>query len=136
MNPRISVITLGVADVAQARDFYSDGLGWPVHQDLGDWVCFILGGGSTAFALYPWAELAEDAGRPPEGSGFRGVVLAYNVRSEDRVDAVLAEAERAGGSIVKPGRETPWGGYSGYFADPDDYLWEVATGATQLPFAE
>jgi len=64
------------------------------------------------------------------------VTLAYNVRSEERVDAVLAEAERAGGTIVKPGRRTSWGGYSGYFSDPDGYLWEVATGATQLPFAE
>jgi len=63
-------------------------------------------------------------------------VFAYNVRSEERVDEVLAEAARAGGTITRPARRTAWGGYSGYFADPEGYLWEVATGATQLPFAE
>ena len=73
---------------------------------------------------------------PADGSGFRGSTLAYVVRSRERVDAVLAEAERAGGKVVKPARRASWGGYSGYFADPDDYLWEVAAGATQLPFAE
>jgi uncharacterized protein len=71
-----------------------------------------------------------------DGNGFRGVTFAYNVRSEDRVDGVLAEAERAGAAIVQPARRTDWGGYSGYFTDPDGYLWEVATGATQLPFSE
>ena len=136
MNPHVSVITLGVRDLARARRFYADDLGWPVQQEDDNWVCFLLGGGSTAFALYPWDELAEDAGVPPEGSGFRGVTLAYIARSEERVDAVLAEAERAGGSVVQPARQTSWGGYSGYFADPEGYLWEVASGATQLPFAE
>ena len=69
-------------------------------------------------------------------AGFRGITLAYNVRSEDRVDAVLAESERAGGRIVRPARRASWGGYSGYFSDPEGYLWEVATGATKLPFSE
>jgi uncharacterized protein len=73
---------------------------------------------------------------PAEGTGFRGVTLAYNVHSEKRVDEVIAEAENAGAAIVRPPRRTSWGGYSGYFADPEGYLWEVATGATQLPFAE
>ena len=73
---------------------------------------------------------------PAEGSGFRGVTFAYNVRSEERVDALLAETEAAGGRILQPARRTEWGGYSGYFADPEGYLWEVATGATQVPFAE
>ena len=73
---------------------------------------------------------------PAQGTGFRGVTLAYTVRSEERVDEVLAEAERAGGQVVKPARRASWGGYSGYFADPEGYLWEVATGATQLPFSE
>jgi uncharacterized protein len=72
----------------------------------------------------------------PEGSGFRGVTLAYVVRSGERVDEVLAEAEAAGGTIVKPAQQAAWGGYSGYFADPEGYLWEIASGATQLPFAE
>ena len=136
MKPHVSVITLGVRDFARARKFYAESLGWPVQQEDHNWVCFILGGDSTAFTLYPWDELAEDARVSPEGEGFRGVTLAYNVRSRERVDEVLAEAERAGGTIVKPAQQTAWGGYSGYFADPEGYLWEVATGATKLPFAE
>jgi catechol 2,3-dioxygenase-like lactoylglutathione lyase family enzyme len=136
VNPNVSVITLGVHDLARAREFYADRLGWQVHQEDDNWVCFLLGGESTALALYPWDELAEDARVPAEGSGFRGVTLAYNARSQERVDELLAEAERAGGTIVKPAEPTSWGGYGGYFADPEGYLWEVATGATKLPFAE
>jgi uncharacterized protein len=136
MKPHISVITLGVRDLARAREFYVERLGWPVQQEDDNWVCILLGSGDTAFALYPWNELAEDARVPPDGDGFRGVTLAYNVRSQERVDEVLAEAEAAGGSIVKPAQPTFWGGYGGYFSDPEGYLWEVATGATQLPFAE
>jgi uncharacterized protein len=136
MNPHVSVITLGVRDFDRAKRFYSEGLGWPIQQEQDDWVCFGLADGSSALALYPWDAFADDAGVAPDGSGFRGVSFAYNVRSEDRVDAVLAEAERAGGAIVQPVRRTEWGGYSGYFADPEGHLWEVATGATQLPFSE
>jgi catechol 2,3-dioxygenase-like lactoylglutathione lyase family enzyme len=136
MKPHVSAITLGVKDVNRAKEFYRDGLGWPIQQEVDDWVCFILGDGSSALTLYPWVELANDAGVAADGSGFRGVTLAYNVRSEARVDAVLAEAERAGGAIIQPARRTEWGGYSGYFADPDGHLWEVATGSTQLPFSE
>jgi len=136
MNAQVSIITLGVRDLGRAKTFYADRLGWPVHAEEGDWVCFILVGGSTAFALYPWDLLAEDADVAADGRGFRGVTLAYNVRTEERVDEVLAEAKRAGGSIVKPARRAEWGGYSGYFADPDGHLWEVATGATKLPVAE
>jgi catechol 2,3-dioxygenase-like lactoylglutathione lyase family enzyme len=135
MNPHVSVITLGVRDLRRAKGFY-EGLGWPIQQEEYNWVCFSLGEGSSALALYPWDELADDAGVPADGSGFRGITLAYIVRSEERVDSVLAEAERAGGTIVRPARRAEWGGYSGYFADPEDYLWEVAAGATQLPFAE
>ena len=136
MNPNVSIITLGVRDFARAKRFYVEELGWPVHQEDANWVCVLLGGGTTAFTLYPWEELAEDARVSPDGGGFRGVTLAYNVRSEKRVDEVLAEAEQAGASIVKQPEHTAWGGYSGYFADPEGYLWEVATGATKLPFAE
>jgi uncharacterized protein len=132
----VSVITLGVRNLPRARRFYAEQLGWPIHQEDHNWVCFLLGDGSAALALYPWDELAEDAGLAAAESGFRGVTLAYVVRSGDRVDAVLAEAERAGGEIVKHARRASWGGYSGYFADPERYLWEVASGATQLPFAE
>ena len=136
MKPRVSVITLGVRDLARAREFYVERLGWPVQQEDDNWVCILLGSGETAFTLSPWSELAEDAHVPSDGDGFRGVTFAYNVRSQERVDEVLAEAEAAGGSIVKPAQPTFWGGYGGYFADPEGYLWEVATGATQLPFAE
>jgi catechol 2,3-dioxygenase-like lactoylglutathione lyase family enzyme len=135
MRAHVSVITLGVRDLGRAKRFYHDRLGWPIHAEEGDWVCFLLGDGSSALALFPWDALAEDAGVAAEGTGFRGVTLSYVVRSEDRVEAVLAEAERAGGLIVKPGQAAPWGGFSGYFTDPDGYLWEVAK-ASELPFAE
>jgi catechol 2,3-dioxygenase-like lactoylglutathione lyase family enzyme len=133
MRAHVSVITLGVRDLNRAKQFYGERLAWPVLAEEGDWVCFQLGDGSSALALYPWDALADDAGVPARGSGFRGVTLSYIVRSQDRVDAVLAEA---GGAIVKPGQPTEWGGYGGYFSDPDGNLWEVATGATKLPFAE
>ena len=80
--------------------------------------------------------LRGDAGVPAEGNGFRGVTLSYLVRSEDRVAEVMAEAERAGGKIVKAAERSQWGGASGYFADPDGYLWKVASGTGQQPFAE
>ena len=136
MKPHVAVITLGVRDLKRARKFYSEGLGWPIQQEDYNWVCFLLGDGSSALALYPWDELAEDAKVAADGSGFRGVTLAHNVRSKERVEEVLAEAERAGAEIVKAAQPTSWGGYGGYFADPEGYLWEVATGATKLPFSE
>jgi uncharacterized protein len=136
MKPHVAVITLGVRDLERERRFYSEGLGWPIQQEDDNWVCFLLEGGSTALALYPWDGLAEDARVPSDGAGFRGVTLAHNVRSKERVDDVLAEAERAGGTVVKRAQPTSWGGYGGYFGDPEGHLWEVATGATQLPFSE
>jgi uncharacterized protein len=136
VRPHVSVITLGVSDLARAKHFYGDGLGWPTHAEEGEWICYLLNGGAPALALYPWDALAADARVDPQGSGFGGMTLSYVVRAEDRVDAVLAEAEAAGAKIVKRPAATDWGGYSGYFADPDGYLWEVASGATQLPFAE
>ena len=136
MKPHVAVITLGVGDLKRARRFYSEGLGWPIQQEDDNWVCFLLGDGSSALALYPWNELAEDAQVAAEGNGFRGVTLSHNVRSEARVDEVLAEAERAGGKVIRRAERAAWGGYRGYFADTDGYLWEVATGTTQLPFSE
>jgi uncharacterized protein len=129
MNPHVSIITLGVRDLNRAKQFYSEGLGWPIQQEQGPWVCFSLGNGSSALGLYPWDALADDAGVAANGSGFRGITLSYIVRSEERVDAVLAEAERAGGKIAKPAQRAPWGGYFGYFTDPDGYLWKVVAGA-------
>jgi predicted enzyme related to lactoylglutathione lyase len=135
MNPHVSAITLGVRDFNRAKQFYSEGLGWPIQQEHGEWVSFSVGNGSSALGLLSWDALAEDAGVAPDGSGFRGITLSYIVRSEERVDAVLAEAERAGGKIAKPA-EAAWGGRSGYFTDPEGYLWKVASSAGQQPFAE
>ena len=108
MKAQVSLITLGVRDLGRAKAFYAERLGWPVLAEEGDWVAFMLDGGSTAFALFPWDALAEDARVAADGSGFRGVTLAYNVRTEERVDEVLAEAEHAGGSIVKPAERAEW----------------------------
>ncbi|MGP8160773.1 MAG: VOC family protein [Candidatus Dormibacteria bacterium] len=134
MKPHISVITLGVRDVDRAKRFYADGLGWPIHQEQGPWVAFEAGGGRTAIGLLQWDALADDAGAAPEGSGFRGITLSYIVGSAERVDAVLAEAEDAGATIVKPAQPA-WGGRSGCFADPDGHCWKVAWGPGDQPFA-
>ncbi len=136
MNPHVSVITLGVRDLNRAKQFYSEGLGWPIHQDYDPWVSFRLGDGSSVLGLISWDALAADAGVPADGSGFRGVTLSYLVRSEERVAEMLAEAERAGGKIVKPAQNAPWGGCDGYFSDPDGYLWKVASGRGDQPYAE
>lgn len=124
MEQRLSLVTLGVADLARARRFYEEGLRW-CRTNRDDGIAFYQLGG-IVLALFSRDELAKDAGLTAEGSGFRGVALAYNVRSRDEVGAVLAEAEAAGGTIVKPASDVFWGGHSGYFADPDGHLWEVA----------
>jgi len=136
IRPHIAIIGLGVRDFATAKRFYADGLGWPILQEEGEWICFSLGDGSSALTLYPWDELAAGAGVSAEGSGFRGVTFSYNVHAKGRVDEVLAEARNAGARVTKPPERTPWGGYSGSFEDPEGHVWEVATGATQLPFSE
>ena len=136
MNPHVSVITLAVRDLARAKQFYGEGLGWPIRQDYGMWVSFSLGDGSSVLGLIAWDALADDAGVAAEGSGFRGFTLSQIVRSDERVDALLAEAQRAGGAIAKPAQRAPWGGYFGYFTDPDGHLWKVASGEGEQPFAE
>jgi hypothetical protein len=113
MKPHVSIITLGVSDLNRAKQFFCEGLGWPILQEQGEWVCFSLGNGSSALGLYPWNALAGDAGVAADGSGFRGITRSYLVRSDERVDAVLAEAQRAGGTIAKPAQRAPWGGYFG-----------------------
>jgi uncharacterized protein len=124
MEPRISLITLGVADLARARAFY-EALGFRASSaSQGDIVFFQAG--SMALALYPRAALAGDAQVAPEGAGFRGQAMAHNVRERAQVALVLAEAAAAGGVVVKPAQDVFWGGHSGYFADPDGHLWEVA----------
>lgn len=124
MEQRLSVITLGVSDLARSRAFYERGLGWVVGDAPESVVFFQLNG--IVLALYPREALAADAGMPLEGGGSAGIALAYNVREPGKVDEVLAAAERGGGRIVKPADSAFWGGRSGYFADPDGHLWEVA----------
>ena len=125
MEARISIITLGVADLPRSVRFYRDELNLPlVHEDVDDIAFFDLGG--MRLALYPRAALAEDANVTAEGSGFSGVTLAHTVRSKTEVAPILAQAEAAGGRILKPAQDVFWGGHSGYFADPDGHLWEVA----------
>lgn len=123
MDQRISLITLGVADLARSRTFYEEGLGWQ-PADAPDGVVFYQLPG-MAFALFGRDDLAEDARTPIDGT-FSGITLACNQRSEADVDRVLAEAESAGARILKPAERVFWGGYSGYFADPDGHVWEVA----------
>lgn len=125
MQQRISVVTLGVADLGRSREFYEAGLGWQAaRQSQGDVVFYQAGG--LVLALYPRPLLAEDACVPDdEGDGFRGMTLAHNVRSREEVHELLDAAARAGGTITKPAQEVFWGGYAGYFADPDHHLWEV-----------
>ena len=136
MKPHISGITLGVADVKRAKQFYGKGLGWTIQQEQGEWVSFSLNGGSSTLGLLPRNALAGDAGVAADGGGFHGVAFSYIVPSQERVDAVLAEAERAGGKIAKPAQAAAWGGYFGYFTDPDGYLWKVVVGAGQPTAAE
>ncbi len=120
MEQRMSLITLGVADLAQSRRFYERGLGWRPSSASNANITFYQIG-SMGLALYPRVALAQDAHLANDGRGFGGITLAYNVRQREEVEAVLAEAESAGASILKPAEETAWGGYSGYFADPDGY---------------
>jgi uncharacterized protein len=117
-------ITLGVADIARSREFY-EALGWTASSASTPEVVFFQGNG-LALALYGRAALAEDAEAEDRPSGFSGITLAYNGRSEAEVDEVFAAAVKAGAQAVKIPRKTVWGGYSGYFADPDWHLWEVA----------
>ena len=124
MEQRLSLVTLGVADIDRSRRFYEDGLGWKRGNKEDSVVFFQLPG--SILALWSRAALAEDAGLADAGAGFSGVALAYNARSRADADAVLAEAGKAGARILKPAHETFWGGYSGYFADPDGHVWEVA----------
>ena len=129
MQPRLSFVTLGVADLARATAFYRDVLGLPQKPTSTSISFFELG--KTWLALYPRELLAEDATVPSEGpgfsdGGFRGFTLAHNVKTREEVDALLAHVAAHGGRIVKPARDADWGGYSGYFADPDGFLWEVA----------
>lgn len=123
MEQRVSLVTLGIADLGRARAFY-EGLGWETRAAPDDDVVFFRAGGMVV-ALWDRARLAEDSGVEDAG-GWGGVTLAHNVRSPGEVDAVIEEARAAGGAIAREGAETFWGGYSGVFLDPDGHPWEVA----------
>ena len=128
MESRITIITLGVADVPRSTRFYRDGLGFETARADESYAVFKTSG--TRLALFPLDKLAEDVapGLAP-AKGFGGITLAHNVRTKAEVGHVLALAEQAGGKIVKPPQDVFWGGHSGYFSDPDGYLWEVAWSA-------
>lgn len=127
MEPRLNIVTLGVRDFKRAVAFYRDGLGWPQSSaSVGDFAIFRLATG-TALAIHPRDLLAKDAHLTDSGGGdFGGITLAHNVADQETVDRVLAQAVAAGGTLLKAAHKAEWGGYSGYFADPDGHPWEVA----------
>lgn len=142
MNLQLSAVTLGVKDISRAKKFYSEGLGGTIEQDHPGFVSIKLGDSPVNLGLYKWEALAADAGVPSEGSGFRGVTFNYILEgaasprpaesassgseSEKRVAEVMAQAERAGATILKPAQKAQWGGYFGHFSDPDGYIWKVS----------
>lgn len=124
MQPRISMITLGVRDLAKAVEFYQKGLGFPRMDSPPEVAFFTLNG--TWLGLYGREALAEDATVSADGQGFEAFALAHNVASEAQVDDIIGQALAAGATLAKKPRKVSWGGYSGYFRDPDGHLWEVA----------
>lgn len=124
MEPRLSLVTLSVRDLARARSFYVEGLGWPASSASNDEIVFIQIG-PLGLALYPEQDFTTEIGAAAAWT-TPGIVLAQNVRRPEEVAEVLAQAEAAGGRIVKPAQKVFWGGTSGYFADPDGHHWEVA----------
>jgi uncharacterized glyoxalase superfamily protein PhnB len=126
MKPRVSLITLGVDDLARARRFYETGLGWKVAAASNDQVVFIQLAGGVALGLFGRKALAEDAHLSGAGAGFSGITLAQNLESKDAVDAAMEKALGAGAKLLKKPEDVFWGGYSGYFADPEGHIWELA----------
>lgn len=138
MKPRLSVITLGVEDLERSLRFYRDGLGLPTPGIIGRDFEF----GAVAFfdlqaglklAIWPRESLSHDSGLAPSGPCPEGITLGHNVSSPQEVDAVMSQARDAGGVVVTPARTTSWGGYAGYFQDPDGHLWEVVWNPQLLP---
>lgn len=131
MKPRVTVLTLGVDDLERALRFYRDGLGLPTEGIVGQEfehgaVAFFELQSGVTLALWPRRDIAHDAQIPQGARSATEVTIGHNVNSKAEVDAVMAQAKKAGARIVKPAGETFWGGYAGYFQDPDDHLWEVA----------
>lgn len=138
MKPRITLITLGVDELGRAVRFYRDGLGWQTQGIVGTEfehgaVAFFDLQSGLRLALWPRASLAHDAGIVVSAPSPTDFCLAHNVASKAEVDTVMARARAAGAHIVKPAKETFWGGYAGYFQDPDRHLWEVAWNPQMLP---
>lgn len=131
MKPRVTVITIGVDDLERSLRFYRDGLGFPTEGIVGQEfehgaVVFIQLGGGTRLALWPRRSIAHDTGLPVSPASPTEFTLGHNVSSKTEVDAVMSQASQAGATVVKPAHDTFWGGYAGYFQDPDGHLWEVA----------
>jgi len=124
MNQHLHLVTLGVKDFKRSYEFYTKALGWKPSTGQDDIAFFQMSG--VVFAIYPREKLAEDALVAPEGSGFSGITLAYNARSESEVDEIISDLRTKGVKIMKDPQKVFWGGYSSYFADPDGYCWEVA----------
>jgi uncharacterized protein len=130
MKPRISIVTLGVRNLNRAIHFYESSLGFERIPFDSDGIAFFNGGG-VQLALYPWKALAEDAQVDAAGHGFSGITLAQNVDSSEEVVVLIDRAVAAGGRLIKPPQPVFWGGFSGYFADPDGHLWEIACGSEE-----
>ena len=137
MNTHVSSILLGVRDMDRSKRFYTEGLGWKVQHDYRISVFFVPHSGSLV-GFYGRDGLAASVGASPEGSGFSGLVLKYVVRSEARVDEIMAEGKKAGATILKPAAKLQWGGYGGSFADPDGYIWNIGYSGNgkDQPYAE
>ena len=127
MPLQVTAIMIGVEDLARSKKFYAEGLGCALDQDHPNFVSLNLGEGSSSLALYEREAAAQDAGVSSEGSGYRGVSFHYIVPSSDVVDELMGKAVAAGGAVVKEAAAAQWGGYFGYFSDPDGYLWKVAS---------
>ena len=127
---QITSVVIGVKDLERAKKFYGEGIGCPIDVNSPAFVAFKLGDGSASLGLYKREALAADAGVEPAGSGFTGMTLHYIVQSTQQVDEVLAQAKSAGAIVTKPAQKSQWGGYFGWFSDPDGYLWKVAASAS------
>lgn len=138
MKPRITVLTIGVADLERSLRFYRDGLGLPTEGIIGKEfeygaVAFFKLQGGLILAVWPRQSLSRDTGLPVDAVSSTEFSLGHNVRSKAEVDAVMKEAQAAGATVVKKAQDTFWGGYSGYFKDPDGHLWEIAWNPQLLP---